>query len=159
MPQECQCHENRNLSTCSLSPWSRIMCAQSWQSINTEGGKEGRKEVCMGKIIQNNDSENRATLQRKFIQLMWWKENTTFMLERHTQNVSGKSLFEELKACTKRSVLHGVFLIQPTSWCQPQTHHGYLHYQPWDKDPFHHVPFRTTSYEVYMKGKRFLFLP
>lgn len=60
MPQEYQCHENRNLSTCSLSPWSRIMCAQSWQSINTEGGKEGRKEVCMGKIIQNNDSENRA---------------------------------------------------------------------------------------------------
>lgn len=40
----------------------------------------------MGKILWNNDSE--LTLQRKFIQLLWWKENVALMLEKGIPRMS-----------------------------------------------------------------------
>lgn len=86
----------------SLSPLSRIMCAPSWQSVNTEGGKEGRKEICMGKIIRSNDSENRASIQRKFIQLLWWKENTTALSEKGILRMSqGNPYLKDESMCPK----------------------------------------------------------
>lgn len=102
MPRECQRHENRNLSTCSLSPWSGIMCAQSWQSINTEGGKEGRKEVCMGKIIQNNDSENRAYIAEEVYSVDVMKRKYNFYVGKGILRMSrGNPYLKDLKCVPK----------------------------------------------------------
>lgn len=107
MPRECQLHKIRNLLYLVHyeSPLSKAyvctgLTKKHWKKKGRkEQRKERRKEGNLyGKIIQNNDSE--LTLLRKFIQLLWWKENRTLRLEKGILRSLREILLCMMKVCT-----------------------------------------------------------
>lgn len=96
------------------------------------------------------------TLQRKFIQLVWWKENTTLLLEKGIPRMSqGNPYLKDESVYQKVSFT--VSLFDPACSVTLNTAISRLpHYQAQHKDPSHQVSSRTNSYAVHVEGPKLL---